>query len=293
VANLFVNLPIPAGDGDGAAVDVSTLGVEKTFVIGNTPGPSGESFRCTLNVQMSNEALAPGPDSEWAPVATFQLPGDQTILVAAKWLRIRRSDSKSPAGTPTCDVGSDDSGVTLVSLPTTVGDGSGASVDTSAMGSWKTVQAGGDFRGNVNIEISNDNIHFSPVVSFSNPGQQSATFVAKWMRVTRDGVPTISPGLPIVNVAAGSFGGGGGGGGGGLQFFTVAGVVGQSLYAVTLPTARADALYQVIPTVSSPTPNTVKPITVDPTTITALGFTAEMTTGAEAGDILVFFVHNL
>lgn len=293
MANIFVNLPIPATDGVGAAVDVSTLGVEKTIVVGSTPGPSGEPFRCTINIEMSNAAAAPAADNEWAPVATFALAGDLTIPIAAKWFRVRRSDSKTPTGTPTCDVGANDDGVTLSSLVATAGDGSGASVNTSTLGPYKTVVVGGAFRGNVNIEISNDNVHFSPEVSFTNPGQKSATFITEFMRVTRDGVPTIAPGLPLITIAAGNVSSGGGGSGGGFQMFNVAAVAGQSAYAIVLPVARLNANYTAMGVVNSPAGNMWKGITIDLTSLTNVGFNAEMTAAAEAGDIMTFIVHDV
>ena len=252
MANLFFNLPIPAGDGAGAAVNVATLGALKTFVVGNTPGPSGEAMRCTLNIEMSNEAAAPAVDNEWAPVWTFQDIGDIVIPIACKWLRIRRSDSKSPSGTPSCDVGSDDSGAILASLTATAGNGSGASVNTSALPVYKTVQVGGAFRGNVNIEISNDNVHFSPEFSFTgNGGQQSASFTADFMRVSRDGVPVIDPGLPIVNIAASVSPGTTGGGSGSLQEaqafqYVATGAEGSDFFVPFAPLpARSNDLYQL------------------------------------------------
>jgi hypothetical protein len=296
VANLFFNLPIPAGDGTGAAVDVSTLGALKTFVVGETLGPNGEGFRCSLNIEMSNAAVAPVADNEWAPVDTFNNPGDITIPISAKWLRVRRSDSKTPAGTATCDVGSDDSPATLAAFTVTAGDGSGPSVNTSTLPVYKTVTVGGAFRGNVVVEVSNDGVHFAPQFSMPNGGQQSAAFTAEFMRVSRDGVPVISPGTPIVNIAASNLpgtGSGGGGGPAGFQFFQVAGVAGQSSYAVVLPVARANANYEAIAILNAPGTNFLKGITIDPTTLTNVGFTAVLSTGAEAGDILVFLVNDL
>jgi hypothetical protein len=298
VANIFLNIPVPAADGSGAAVNCATQGSLRTIVVGVTPGPSGEGMRCTLNIQISNAAAAPVNDNEWAPLATFQqdFGADQTVIVAAKWVRVMRSNSRFPSGTPSVTIGSTDDGTTIANLPTTAGNGTGAPVNAAALPPWKTVTVGGAFNGNVNVLISEDGVFFAPVFSFlGNGGQQSAAFMAQFMSVERDGVPTINPGQPIVNVGAAAMagGGGGGGGGGGLQFFVVAGVVGQSSYAVTLPSARVDALYEVIPAVNAPGTNDIKSITVDPTTITNVGFTAVLSAGAEAGDLLVFFVHDV
>lgn len=294
VANFYFNLPVPAGDGVGAAVDCSTAGSLRTIVCGVTPGPSGEGIRCTINIEMSNEAAAPVPDDEWAPVATFNDIGDVNVTVAAKWLRVRRSGSKTPAGTPDVHVGGTSDGTTIFSLPVTAGDGSGAAVDVSAGGPFKTVQWGGAFRGNVNVELSEDGTFFSPFLSSTTPGQQSGPAVAKWMRVTRDGVPTIAPGLPIVTVGVSAMPGGGGGGGGNAQRFTytVGGGDGSD-FMVTLPVARTDDLYlieaslgDVLVIVGLQFPNTVAG---DRTTTQ---FRVVATASMTAGDTIMFYIDD-
>lgn len=296
MANVFLSLPVPAVDGVGAAVNCLVMGSLRSIVAGVTPGPSGEGMRCTLNIEIADSAVAPVSDDQWNPIATFSADfgDDITVSIAAKWMRVRRANSRFPAGVPSVSVGSTDDGTMIANLPVTAADGTGAGVDTSALGPWKTVCVGGTYRGNVNVEISEDGVFYSNQYSFLNPNAQSGAFMSKFMRVVRDGVPTINPGLPVVNVGACAMpGGGGGGGAGGLQFFVVAGVVGQSLYPVVLPAARADASYEVLSQVNAPSPNMIKGITVDPTTITAVGFTAELTAGAEAGDLLIFFVHDV
>ena len=57
--------------------------------------------------------------------------------------------------------------------------------------------------------------------------------------------------------------------------------------------ARADASYTVIAGYNAPSPNMDKGITVDLTTLTNVGFTCELTAGAEAGDIMTFIVHDV
>lgn len=291
-SNLFINIPVPAADGAGTAVDVSALGGEKTIVIGVTLGPQGEDMRCALTIEMSNAAAAPVADNEWAAIPmTFQTAGEVVLTMAAKWFRVRRANSRFPAGTPTCDIGAVADAVLIANLPAPAGNGVGASVDVSAKGGLKTVTVGGAYGGQVNIEISQDNTHFADIMTFQGVvQQQTAIATAHWMRVGRTGVPVVAPGLPVVNLAAGDEGGSGGGGG---TMFTVAGVAAQSLYAVTLPTARTDANYEVIAIVNSPAANMWKGITIDPTSITNTGFNAEMTAGAEAGDVLVFYVQSL
>jgi hypothetical protein len=300
VANIFLNLPVPAGDGSGAAVDVSTQGSLKTIVVGVTPGASGEGMRCTLNVELSCAAVAPVNDDEWSPVATFQqdLGGDLTVTVACKWMRVRRSGSKTPNGTPSCKVGSTGDGALVGNLPATAGDGSGASLNVSTFGPWKTVSVGSAFRGNVNIEVSEDGVFFAPQFSFINGGQQSGAFMADFMRVTRDGVPVISPGLPVVNVGATAVpgGGGGGGGSGNAQRFTyvVTGVEAPSTsdFTVPLPVARANNLYLIWGSQGVATlllawqfPNGAGDRTVN-------GFRIVSSLGFTAGDTIMFYVDD-
>jgi hypothetical protein len=159
-----------------------------------------------VNVEMSNE-LAP---TGWAPVATFNRPDGTTVTIAARWMRCRVSGYKS--GTPVVNVGSSDNGSLFAALPVPPGDGYGAAVDVSALGLYKTAHVAGPFRGNVQIEVSEDgNTFWSQIgFGFSNPGQQSQVVAAKFARVRRVGVPVISPGLPIVYLGGTDIGSGSG-----------------------------------------------------------------------------------
>ena len=250
MANIFLNIPVPAVDGLGAAVDCSSQGSLRTIVLGVTPGASGEGMRCTLNVLISNAAAAPVNLNEWAPLCTFQqdFGADVTVSVAAKWVCVQRSNSKSPSGTPSITIGSTGDGTSIDNLPAPAGNGTGAGVDTSALGPWKTVTVGGAFNGNVNILVSEDGTFYAPQFSFlGNGGQQSAAFMAKFMKVERDGVPVINPGQPIVNIGAAAMpGGGGGGGSGNAQRFTYTVQVGDnSDFVVALPAARLTDTYLI------------------------------------------------
>jgi hypothetical protein len=88
------------------------------------------------------------------------------------------------------------------------GNGPGAAVDVSALGLFKTATVGGDYRGNVQIEISEDGISaWSQIgLGFPNPGAQSQVVAARFMRAVRSGVPLIAPGLPIVDVGGSNVG---------------------------------------------------------------------------------------
>ena len=114
------------------------------------------------------------------------------------------------SGAPQCDVGATDDGAMFASLPVPPGNGPGAAVNTALLPLFKTITVGGPFGGTVQIEVSEDgNTNWSQLgFGFPNPGQQSQTMAAQWMRVVRAGVPQVAPGLPIVDVGACATGGG-------------------------------------------------------------------------------------
>jgi len=200
MANLFINIPVPAGNGSGAPVAMGAFGLVKTVSV---TGP----FIASVTIEISNE-LAP---TMWAPLQTFNNADGFTYEVACRWMRATVVNYKS--GAPACDVGGTDDGTLFASLPAPAGNGVGAAIDVSLLGLFKTVTVNGPFNGNVQIEVSEDGItRWSQIgLGFPNAGQQSTTVAAKFMRVVRAGVPTIAPGLPIVDVAACQIGGGGAG----------------------------------------------------------------------------------
>lgn len=189
MANLFFNIPVPAANGSGAPVDVSTAGASKTISV---TGP----FVASVTIEFTNEVVP----TQWAPLVTFNVPDGIVMNAAARWIRATVENYKS--GTPECDIGTDDAGTTFATLVAPVGNGVGAAVDVSLLPIIKTVTVGGPFRGNVQIEISEDGITgWSQLgFGFNNPGAQTEQLTARWMRVVRTGVPLIDPGLPLVNV---------------------------------------------------------------------------------------------
>ncbi|HET9061828.1 MAG TPA: hypothetical protein VFO62_00935, partial [Candidatus Binatia bacterium] len=194
MANQFVNLPAPAGNGSGAAVDTSTFGGLRTI----TSSGNGFTFEPTVTIEFSNE-LVP---TNWAPLWTFGKPGEKVVVVAARWMRATVSNYRG-GGAPVVDCGGNDSGAQFAQLPTTPGSGIGAAVDVSGMDSFKTIHVGSKFRGALNIEISEDGgATYSQVATFYNPGYKSLELVAEFMRVRRVGVPQNSPGSPVVWVGA-------------------------------------------------------------------------------------------
>lgn len=205
MANQFVNLPAPAANGSGAAVDVSTFGALKTVAVqGN-----GGVFEPFVTIECSNE-LVP---VHWYPLRTFTTPTEDTFERACHWMRATVSNYRG-GGAPSVDVGGTDDGTTFAQLTVPVGNGTGAGVDVSALGLFKTVQVGGAFRGSLNVEVSEDaGVTWAQAFSFAIPGAQSVVIAADFMRVSRNGVPQIDPGTPVVWVGGTSPIGGGGGGG--------------------------------------------------------------------------------
>jgi hypothetical protein len=84
-------------------------------------------------------------------------------------------------------------------LAVPAGNGAGAPLDVSTLGLFKTVHVGGPFTGSLQIEISEDGTtNWSTIGSYANPGAQSFTLAAHHMRVRRNGVNPLNPGLPLV-----------------------------------------------------------------------------------------------
>ncbi len=239
MSTTFVNLPTLAGNGSGAAVSVSGIDSLKTIVSAG----NGGVFEPIVNVEISNDVAG----TFWATIATFTAADETVRLIPARWMRATVQNYRG-GGAPAVDVGGDVATVTFATLVATAGNGSGAAVDISALGTVKSVQVADAFRGTVVIEVSEDGTtEWGILQSFSAPGVQVATFTAHWMRVTRTGVPQVNPGLPVINVAAGSQGGGGGGGVTQVFDYTVTGAEVPSLsdFTVTLPAARTTTNYSV------------------------------------------------
>lgn len=203
---IFLNIPVLAGNGPGAPVDVSQLAGNKTIV----KSGSGYVFEPNITIEIANDAAG----VNFVPLYSFQeINGEVVLPIACKWIRAITSNYRGgPA--PSVDVGAETDPAVFATLVATPSNGSGAGVVTSALPEYKTFIVTGTFRGTVNIEISQDGgVTWNGALSFSAPGYQSAWFSGQQMRVTRIGVPDVSAGLPIVDVAADTFGAAGGSGG--------------------------------------------------------------------------------
>lgn len=278
MANLFFNLPAPAANGSGAAVDVSATGAVKTIVVGGTAVAQ-------ITIEFSNEA-AP---TSWAPLKTVQNNGKFQATVAARWMRATVAAYKR--GVPEVDVGADDFGTLFATLVATAGDGVGASVDVSLLPAFKTVQISDAFRGGVVVEISEDNVAWAQCMTFLVPGAQSKVVTAQWMRVRRQNVPTIAPGLPAINVGASSDGSSSGAGPTNWQSFdyVATGLEGQQ-FTVPLPVAQPNATYQVRHMLGTAVRQFAVAV-VDGSEAVAQ-FDVTVTTEPELGDVIHFDVFN-
>jgi len=192
MANVFTDLPAPAGNGAGATADTTDLGRIRTITCQG-------AFRGTVSIEVSLDG-----GTNWSPTPVlFTSPGKQTIEIAGNAMRVVRTGVPTiNPGLPNVDVGADDAGGEYDTLAAPAGDGNGASTDISAHGSFHTIQVTGPFRGTVNLQISEDGNDWATVATFDRPGIKSEVFVAQFARVQRTGTPTINPGTPTVRLAA-------------------------------------------------------------------------------------------
>ena len=167
MANQFLNLPVPASTGAGAAVDTSKMGATKTVVVGG-------SIKGSVVIEYANDAAGAGPWAE-LPNGAFSNPGRVTIDVAARWMRARTDGAASA----NADVG----GSTGETPAASFVEVTAAPVDISALPAFKTVVSAGA----VNVEISEDGTSWSQAFSFQGPGGQSQVVIGQFARVTGGG----------------------------------------------------------------------------------------------------------
>lgn len=286
MSNVFTELPVPIGNGNGTAVDVSTFGGTKTIVVVGTA-------RSAINIEFNN---SDDPTlGSWQSLTTIHNSGSITVTVAARWMRASVSAYNTRiGGTSTVNVGATDAGATFVELPVPAGNGVGGSVDVSAalLGLFKTVQVGGGpFRGSLIVEVSVDGDEWAQPFAFYRPFAESTVIVARLMRVRRSGVPAISPGLPVVNVGATTLGEGGGGSSTStlivFDYIVTGSEPDLSELTIPLPTAQS-AVYGVTATCQGVAAIVAFDIPRDQQTTTE--FVCITTAELQAGDRITFFV---
>jgi hypothetical protein len=170
----FASLPVSAGTGVGAPVDVSALGLFKSVQV-------ADSFRGTVIVEVSEDG-----STDWAQPFSFQTPGIQSAVIAAKFMRVRRVGvpNVSP-GLPVVNVGatndvsgdggvaisagtqSADSGTVLFANSNGISFGmSGSSRVTASMDAVRSILAGTATATGPTVSFANSN-----GISFGITGQ--------------------------------------------------------------------------------------------------------------------------
>jgi len=199
MANLYLNIPVPASNGSGAPVNISALGYSKLFSLVGV-------FAATINIEISNDGVT------WVAIASMTTANDVKRLFAAVFVR---ATVTGVAGGVVLSVGSDNPGTDVTILPVPAGNGTGAPVDVSAFGLQKTLIYDGGMEASLNVEISQDGVTFSQAASFTGrtPASAPVCGAVKFMRVAVGGF-SIGVGNISLCAAKPSTGGGGGGGGG-------------------------------------------------------------------------------
>ncbi len=180
----FASLPTTAGDGVGAAVDVTTLNPSKTFTLAATQAPAGG----LLLIEGSNDAT----DVDFVPVAKFDLlqfagfdvlkffpradlqslgPAIKTLSVWRR-LRVRRFQVPTADDPPVVNVGADTaSAPQFGTMVGPIADGNSALLDVSTFGNVKTIHVGGTMSGGtIYVEASQDGgTTFDRIARFDGP----------------------------------------------------------------------------------------------------------------------------
>jgi len=193
MANVFLNIPVPAVTGSGAPVNVSALGYAKLFSLVGSFG-SILSRGATVNIEASNDGVA------WVAVATLTAENDIKRSFAAVFVRATVIGDATGA---TLSVGSDDPGTDMTALPTPVANGVGAPVNISAFGMAKTFIYNGGMQASIAIEISQDGVTFSEALSFTGkvPANVNLSASVEFARVRVSGYDGLG-GVPTVSVCA-------------------------------------------------------------------------------------------
>lgn len=174
MSNIQVNLPVPAGNGVGAAVDTSKMGASKTLMVGG-------AFIASVTIEISQDGV------DWSPLMSLTKAGDINVEVMAQQMRVRLDAYGS--GTPNVDVGADDTGGTFAAMNVPAANGNGTALDTRLYGSTRTVVVAGNLGGGtLTIQASEDQVDWQDVVSFSKVGDATFKIEAQYLRVTRVGV---------------------------------------------------------------------------------------------------------
>lgn len=185
---------MPAGDGGGTAVDVSSMGKEKTIVVG------GSFVGATVSIQVSVDG-----GTVFQDIATFSSSGKRTIDVAAQWARVFVRGRSAEPFSANADIGGNNLGSSFLNFVLPAGDGAGPALDISTLGHFTSIVAGGSFRDAVlTVEVSEDGTSYAPCGSFFDPGGVfHKNLVANFARIVVSGrAGNTFPFTPSVSIGA-------------------------------------------------------------------------------------------
>lgn len=284
MANVYVNLPLPALNGAGAAVDTSAMGATKSVVV------AGSFQGAIIEVQASVDG-----GTVFAPILCFQ-SGEREVVVdlVADHMRVLVSGRKSTIPfTATIDVGAEPAAPLFMALPMPVGNGPGAAVDLSSFGVFATFIAGGSFQGAViEVQISEDGLNFAPLIQFASyGGSWSQLITAKKVRANVSGRRNTVPFTGSLAVGAVEAGGSGGGGARQTFRYVATGLEDPNGFDINLPAARLTTNYNAQVTGGGLTDQLTfdVPIALQTTTKITVRSSAVLT----AGDVLLITAEDL
>lgn len=200
MAPVFLTLPVPAGLGPGAKIDVT--GTAATKVV----------FR-KFNIAAGVEAACDVAGTQWVPL-DVELGGETTIQIATRWMRAR--NLKDVPVTSTIGLAALPATVTMASLDVPAGDGLGSVLDISTWLPFRTVQVSGQFTGTLIYLTSVDGVSYARALTFTQPGIASRITRARYVRIRRVGTtggptPTVIVGSSIIGIEEDQVSEGGGG----------------------------------------------------------------------------------
>jgi hypothetical protein len=180
-----ISIPLPAGNGTGTPVDISSLGPDKTVIIDGT-------LNALISIDVSQDGVVwnPIPECSSAPLTG---PGVFRFTVVAKWARSRVGAFQSGGSVASMGASYVPNMNTFISLPLPVGDGAGTPVNVADAGGLWTVIYGGSASqpGTLSVEISDDGVNFAPVLDTftASTGIRTAKIQAAYARAVRRGGP--------------------------------------------------------------------------------------------------------
>ncbi len=195
MSNFEVQVPVPVAPGLGAAVDVTSMGAEKTFVIEGT----GDG---QIVLDGSHD------DTNFFPFAIYDIltdPSPKKITIVLARIRARRI-----SGTGTVSLtASGEAGVvnTFVTLAVPMSNGAGAPSALGTSGMIRTAAVIGPYVGIIGIEASgNGGITFDPVVTFNTGQSDFKTFDGAYSSARVRRYNARETPIPIVTVGASAAG---------------------------------------------------------------------------------------